>query len=95
MTSTAPAVTLRLPTVLKLVVGKDLLRVRGRTIPEALESAFDELPNLRRHLLLPSGELRPHILCLRNGESILRAEIADTALADGDELWIHQAISGG
>jgi sulfur carrier protein ThiS len=91
----APEVSLLLPSMLKPIAGGDRFEVRGRTIPEALEAAFAAVPVLRHHLTLETGELRPHILCLRNGESVLRAEIASTALAEGDELRIHQAISGG
>ena len=90
-----PQVELRLPAVLKMVVGKDRIRVRGRTLPEALSDAYEKLPRLRYHLTLDSGELRPHVLCILTGESGLRDEIAGTKLADGDELLIHQAISGG
>ncbi len=95
MTSAAPLVELRLPAVLKEVVGKDRLRVRGRNLPEAFDAAYAELPQLRHHLTLESGELRPHILCIVNGESVQRDEFAGTELADGDEIWVHQAISGG
>jgi sulfur carrier protein ThiS len=91
----APLVELRLPAVLKVMVGRDRLRVRGRSLPEALEAAYAELPQLRYHLTLESGDLRPHVLCIVNGESVPRDEIAATTLADGDEIWIHQAISGG
>jgi len=91
----APLVELRLPAVLKDAVGKDRVQVHGRTLPEALESAYAALPRLRYHLTLDSGELRPHVLCIVNGESVPREEVATTRLADGDEVWIHQAISGG
>ena len=92
---TMAEVTLRLPSVLKMAVGTDRVRVSGSTLPEALESAYAALPQLRHHLAQDSGELRPHVLCIVNGESVLREEVADTKLADGDEVWIHQAISGG
>jgi len=95
MTEGSPRVELRLPAVLKVMVGRDRVRVRGRNIPEALEAAYAALPQLRYHLALESGELRPHVLCILNGESVQRDEVARTELADGDELWIHQAISGG
>lgn len=92
---TAPTVALRLPAVLKMVVGRDRVRVRGRTLPEALEAAYAELPQLRYHLTLDSGDLRPHVLCILNGESVDRDAVSETELAEGDEIWIHQAISGG
>ena len=88
-------VTLRLPSVLKVAVGADRVRIEGATVGEALEAAFAALPNLRRHLLLANGELRPHALCLVNGEVLRRRGFRDRALRDGDEILIHQAISGG
>jgi len=95
MTNEAPLVELRLPSVLKVMVGQDRLQVRGRTLPEALDAAYAALPQLRHHLTLESGTLRPHVLCILNGESLQRDEVARTALTEGDEIWIHQAISGG
>ena len=67
----------------------------GRTVPEALESAFEALPQLRYHLMLETGGLRPHVLCLVNGRAVPREDVGTTTLSDGDELEIHQAISGG
>jgi molybdopterin converting factor small subunit len=89
------SVTLRLPSVLKVAVGSDHLQVTGRTVGEALDDACEALPNLRQHILLATGELRPHVLCLVNGSSLLRDGFADHELRDGDEILIHQAISGG
>ena len=91
-----PRVSLRLPTVLATVVGFDRVDARGGTLLELLEAAFELQPRLRHHLMHEgSDELRPHVLCLVNGESVPRDEVTSTALADGDEVWIHQAISGG
>ena len=91
----APAVTLELPAVLEPIAGCTRLKVNGASIPEALESAFAQVPVLRQHLVLEDGELRPHILCLVNGVTVQRAMIADAQLSAGDEIMIHQAISGG
>jgi sulfur carrier protein ThiS len=88
-------VEFRFPAVLKVVLGTDRVKVRGATLPAALEAAYAELPNLRHHIALESGELRPHVLCILNDESVPRDEVATTKLAAGDEIWIHQAISGG
>ena len=89
------SVTLRLPSVLESAVGASRVVVTGRTVGEALAAACDALPNLRPHILLADGELRPHVLCLLNGESLPREGLADQPLRDGDEIQIHQAISGG
>lgn len=90
-----PVVAIRLPSVLKDFVGADRVQVSARTLLEALDAAYAELPRLRHHLTLESGGLRPHILCILNGESVARERLAETRLAAGDEIWIHQAISGG
>ncbi len=95
MTKAPPQVELRLPSVLKMVVGRDRIQATGRTVPEALRSAFEQVPGLEKLLVVASGELRPHILCVVNGTSLLQEEVATAALATGDEILIHQAISGG
>lgn len=87
-------VTLELPSILRAVAGWRRIELQGRTIGEALEAAFDKTPALRHHLL-DSGELRPHILCILNDGTVPRDQVRSTALADGDEILIHQAISGG
>lgn len=89
------SVVVRLPSVLKVAVGADRVEVSGATVMEALEAAFAALPNLRRHLLLDTGDLRPHVLCLVNDVVLPRGTFAGHALTDGDEILIHQAISGG
>ena len=88
-----PAPPLVAPSRPRALVHPD--QVTERNAREVLEAAFAEVPVLRHHLTLPTGELRPHILCLVNGESLPRAEAPGRALADGDEVEIHQAISGG
>ena len=96
MTSDAtPRASLELPSVLRAVAGWTRLEVRGRTIGEALEAAFEKTPILRHHMTLDSGDLRPHVLCIRNGIVVPREGVRATELADGDEILIHQAISGG
>ncbi|MEM7167383.1 MAG: MoaD/ThiS family protein [Planctomycetota bacterium] len=95
MTGTAPRVKLQLPRVLEPAVGRVRMELTGCTITEALQCAFAQLPSLQHHLMLESGELRPHILCLVNDSLIDRKEHATKQLADGDEILIHQAISGG
>ncbi len=87
--------TLVLPSVLRTAVGADRIAVEGQTVGAALDAACAVYPNLRRHVLQETGALRPHVLCLLNGRSLPRTTFADHALADGDEILIHQAISGG
>ena len=89
------SVTVRLPSVLKSAVGADRVEVAGATVREALDAACAALPALRQHILLADGNLRPHVLCLLNGDALPRRGFADQPVRDGDEILIHQAISGG
>ena len=95
MTTSAKAVEITLPGVLEMAVGANRITGRGNTVLEALRSTFDRHPQLEGHLLLETGELRPHVLCVVNGECVLRDEVASFELHEGDEILIHQAISGG
>jgi sulfur carrier protein ThiS len=89
------SVVVRLPSVLRVAVGAERVKVKGDTVSEALEAAFAALPNLRQHLLQKNGSLRPHVLCLVNDQVVPRGGLSKRALVDGDEVLIHQAISGG
>ena len=95
MPAAPPTVHFLLPAVLKAVIGCDRFHVRATNVGEALEAAFAEFPTLRHHLTLESGELRPHVLCVLNGECLARSDLKTTELSEGDEILIHQAISGG
>ena len=90
-----PTVHFLLPAVLKVIIGCDRFDVRAATLGEALEAAFAEYPSLRGHLTLESGDLRPHVICVLNGECLARSGVEATRLGDGDDILIHQAISGG
>jgi len=91
----APTVHLELPSLLRPVAGWRRLACEGRTIGEALEFAFGKTPVLRHHLLLDTGELRPHVLCILDGVVVPRGNLLATPLTEGAEILIHQAISGG
>ena len=91
----APKVQLHLPLLLEPVVGLEAMQVRGHSLLEALEDAFEQIPVLKHHLALDSGQLRPHVLCLHNGVNIARDKLPTTKLKSGDDIHIHQAISGG
>ena len=95
MSDEQPSVSIRLPSFLKVMVGTDRVRVRAGCVAEALEAAYAATPALRHHLAQDSGELRPHVLCLLNGEHVPRDALATTVLTEGDEIAIWQAITGG
>ena len=83
--------TLNLPRVLEESIGTTRIDVRGATVKEALEDAFDRYPALRHHLIDEKGRLRAHILCFVGPD--LKA--MSTPLKEGDQIRIFQAISGG
>ncbi len=89
------SVVLRLPSILTSAVGADAVEVEGATVGAALDAACAALPRLRRHILKEDGGLRDHVLCLVNDEALPRAGLRAHPLAPGDEIRIHQAISGG
>ncbi len=91
----APEVTLVLPRMLAEVLGEEVLRVRGATVAEALESAYARIPVLRHHLCEDTGAFRTHVLCVHNGVSTRESGGLGRRLRDGDEIRILQAISGG
>lgn len=89
------AVRLVLPKLLVDVVGARQLRLEARTVREALEEAYREVPALRFHLCDESGDLRTHVLVFHNGTSTRELGSLDVPLCKGDEIAIVQAISGG
>ncbi|MGI8575388.1 MAG: MoaD/ThiS family protein [Egibacteraceae bacterium] len=86
--------TIRLPRVLDVAVAdvRDVA-VRGATVQEALTDLCAQHPALRVRLFDEAGVLRRHVLCVHNGRSTRLAY--PEPLADGDELAILPAISGG
>lgn len=83
--------TLVLPRVLQESIGTTRLQVQGRTLGDALEDAYRQIPALRHHLCQEDGEFRAHVLCFLEGDR----KPLDSKLSDGDEISIFQAISGG
>lgn len=84
--------TLHLPRVLANVAKAELVyQVEGKTLKGALEDLFEKEPRLRGHLLDESGNLRPHVSMFVGRD---QADL-DTAVVDGVEIRVLQAVSGG
>ena len=64
-------------------------------VGDLLAALEAERPGLARRVLQADGALRPH-LRLFLGERALRGPLAlATPLADGDDVWLLRAVSGG
>ncbi|MGH8901709.1 MAG: MoaD/ThiS family protein [Egibacteraceae bacterium] len=86
--------TVRLPRVLEPAVGAVReVTVSGDTVQEALADLCAQAPNLQVRLFDEEGRLRRHVLCVHNGRATRLAE--PEPMADGDELAILPAVSGG
>ena len=89
-----------MPTVLLTSALQRFLRVpsaqvTGTTIAEALAAAFALEPRLRGYVLDDQGALRRHVAIYVNGRRISdRARLTDV-VAQGDEIYVFQALSGG
>lgn len=90
-----PEVEMEVPRVLEPIVGRVKFRVRANTVSGVLEAACRRFEALRHHLFTDSGDLRPHILVLLNEVNLDRRVLATTSVESGDEVLLHQAISGG
>jgi molybdopterin converting factor small subunit len=70
-------------------------QVTGATIAEALAAVFASEPRLRGYVLDDQGALRRHVAIYVNGRPINdRARLTD-AVAQDDEIYVFQALSGG
>lgn len=70
-------------------------RVSGETVQAVLESVFRANPRLRSYLLDDQGRLRRHVVVYVNDRPVAdRARLSD-AVAESDEVFVFQALSGG
>ena len=70
-------------------------QVTGATIAEALASVFASEPRLRGYVLDDQGALRRHVAIYVNGRSISDRSRLTDAVAQDDEIYVFQALSGG
>lgn len=84
--------TVRLPRMLSETVKTDVTHdVVGATVEEALTDLFAKVPGLRHHICEETGAIRPHVSVFVDG---LQADLG-TGLAEGSEVRILHAVSGG
>ncbi|SIR49023.1 molybdopterin synthase subunit MoaD [Aromatoleum tolulyticum] len=72
--------------------GQSRLVAEGATLGEVLEDLDRRHPGLRFRVIDEHGEIRPHVRFFINHQPALALS---RALADGDELLVVGALSGG
>lgn len=77
-------------------VERETLRLPAETsLYDALEKvAAQHGPNLREMLFAPDGTVATHLVIFHNGQ-LTRQDARAVQLANGDELMLFPAISGG
>ena len=69
--------------------------VEAGSAREALEAAFTANPRLRGYVLDERGQLRKHVAVFLDGRLVRDPAELDAPLADGSEVAVMQALSGG
>jgi sulfur-carrier protein len=70
-------------------------QVAGGTVADALAAVFASRPALRGYVLDDQGALRRHVAVYLNGEPVKdRTKLTDP-VAERDEIYVLQALSGG
>jgi len=69
--------------------------VPGGSVRTVLEAVFAEQPKLRSYILDDQDRVRKHVAIYVNGNRIAdRVRLSD-AVAEDDEVFVFQALSGG
>jgi enamine deaminase RidA (YjgF/YER057c/UK114 family) len=90
-------ITVHLPSDLAETVGAPAtIAATAQPSVAELVAHLDRLyPGLRSRLLWPDGSLRPHLNVFVDGLDVRRQGGLGAALADGAEVWVLRAVSGG
>ncbi len=68
---------------------------QGSTVGDLLHSLISSNPRLRSAILDDAGEIRDHVILMKNRKRIDRLEGVSTGLAEGDEVAILPPVAGG
>ena len=90
------AVTIRIPASMqRLTQAQSSVEVAGGSIREILESLEGRFPGLGRAIFDDAGNLRRFLNIFVNEDDIRNLSGADTAVKNGDEVYLVPAIAGG
>ena len=85
-----------IPTPLrKLTSGAEVVEIEASTVKEVLDNLDAKYPGFRSSLCDESGALRRFINIYLDGEDVRFLDNLATPVADGSEIAIVPAISGG
>ena len=85
-----------IPTPLrKLTSGAEVVEIEASTVKEVLDNLDAKYPGFRSSLCDESGSLRRFINIYLDGEDVRFLDNLATPVADGSEIAIVPAISGG
>lgn len=88
-------VAVRITRLLADIAGTDrTLGVEARTAADALDALCQQVPALRVHIFDDAGAVRRHVNIFVRGELATPAML-EQPVADGDEVAVVQAVSGG
>lgn len=89
-------VTIRLSNVLaQMTGGERVFQTAGATIGEALQCFVSEQKGMAKHLYDEAGTVRKYVVVVHQDEYIRGRRALDRTLANGDELFIVTAVTGG
>ena len=71
------------------------VEVPGTTVRAVLEAAFATNPPLRGYILDDQGRLRQHVVVFVDGRQVRDRVGLGDAVAEGSEVAVMQALSGG
>lgn len=91
------AVTIQYHNILRRATGfgqEDICLPQGSSVRDALNQLSKTHASLRSLLFTAKGDIASHVVVFRNHKLITHDQFG-TQLADGDELKLFPAISGG
>lgn len=71
------------------------VEVEGETVRQIIGAVDERFPGIDAYVLDEAGRLRKHVNIFVNGEMIADRQGLSDTVADGAEVFIMQALSGG